>query len=258
MGSLIQTKGTQRLAHLFNNRFDTGSIAQTRAVKNASGTSLQGAFAGLPDLRSISDIFIAQFASNHWVPNVRDVLYPAATLIAVTIAPGAVAGTTDVTFNDPSAGWPLLIANGISAADLDHPVGVPKGATVINVARGNPVAGQTKVTFNAVVTAQVTDRISFCPVKHQNLVRRWRYYLENELVGSNHTAIQSAALTALTDLSVTSVRFQAVESSTQTVFVETIFATTDADDDNLDPTHKSLFVALMTARTKAPDPVDDP
>jgi len=40
--------------------------------------------------------------------------------------------------------------------------------------------------------------------------------------------------------------------------VETIFATTDDEDDNLDPTHKSLFVALMTARTNAPDTVDDP
>ena len=252
MGGLIQTKGTQRLAHLFNNRFDTGSIVQTRAVKNSSGTSLQGAFASLPDLRSISDNFIAQFASNNWVPNIRDVLYPSATLVAV-----AVSGS-DVTFRDPAAGWPPLIANGISAADLDHPVGVPKGAIVTRVAHGNPSAGQTKVTFSIPVTAQVNDRISFCPVKHQNLVRRWRYYLGNELYASNHTAIQSAVLTALTDSSVSSVFFQAIESATQTVFIETIFATTGADDDNLDPRHKSLFVALMTARTNAPDPVDDP
>jgi hypothetical protein len=258
VGGLIQTKGTQRLARLFNDLFKAASIGQTRLVKNSSGTSLQGAFASLPDLRSISDNFIAQYASNHWVATVQDVLYPAATLVAVTIAPGAVAGTTYVTFNDPNAGWPPLIANGISAADLDHPVGVPKGTTVSAVDHATPVAGQTRVTFNAVVTAQVGDHISFCPVKHQNLVRRWRYYLGNELVASNHTAIQSAVLTALTDSSVTSVRFQAIESSTQTVFVETIFATTNAEDDNLDPKHKHLFVALMTARTNAPDPVDDP
>jgi hypothetical protein len=253
MGGLIQTKGTQRLARLFNNRFDAGSIPQTRAVKNSSGTLLQGAFASLPDLRTISDNFIAQYSSTkHWVPNVRDVLYPAATLVAVTVA------GNDVTFNDPAAGWPPLIANGISAADLDHPAGVPRGATVTNVAHGNPGAGQTKVTFNAPLTAQANDRISFCTVKHQNLVRRWRYYLGNELYAANHAAIQSAVLTALTDLSVTSASFQAIESSTQTVFVETILATTNAEDDNLDPTHKRLFLALMTARTNAPDPVDDP
>ena len=38
MGALIQTKGTQRLARLFNNRFDKGSIDQTRNVQTSSGT----------------------------------------------------------------------------------------------------------------------------------------------------------------------------------------------------------------------------
>ena len=213
---------------------------------------LQGAFATLPDLLTISDAFIAQNASANWVPNVRDVLYPAATLVAVKVA------QKKITFKDPDAGWPPLIANGISAANLDRPGGVPKGAVVTNVAPG-PALGQTTVTFSVLVTAtQVGDHISFCPLKHQNLVRRWRYYLGNELAAPNHTRIQAAVLTALTDNTVTSASFQAIENSTQTVYVETIFATTDADDDDLDPTHKSLFVALVTARTNAPDPVDDP
>jgi hypothetical protein len=251
MGALIQTKGTQRLARLFNNRFDTDSIDQTRNVQNSSGT-LQAAFATLPNLLAISDNFIAQNATAQWVPKVRDVLYPAATLVAV-----AVSGKK-ITFIDPAPGLPPLIANGISAADLDLALGVPKGATVSNVARGTPTAGKTTVTFSVAVTAKVGDRISFCPLKHQNLVRRWRFYLGTDLNGNNHTRIQSAVLTALTDPSVTCARFQAVENSTQTVFVETIFATTDDEDDNLDPAHKSLFVALMTARTNAPDTVDDP
>ena len=251
MGALIQTKGTQRLARLFNNRFDTDSIDQTRNVQNSSGT-LQAAFATLPDLLTISDNFIAQNATTQWVPNVRDVLYPAATLVAV-----AVSGKK-ITFIDPAPDWPPLIANGISAADLDLPLGVPKGAIVTNVARGSPAAGKTTVTFSLSVTAEKGHRISFCPLKHQNLVRRWRFYLKSDLGASNHTRIQAAVLTALTDPSVTSARFQAVENNTQTVFVETIFATTDDEDDNLDPTHKSLFVALMTARTNAPDTVDDP
>src|ERR1700676_1926680 len=100
MGGLIQTKGTQRLARLFNNRFDTGPIDQTRKVKNSSGTLLQVAFATLPNLLAISDSFIAQYAGTPWVPNIRDALYPAATLAAVTVA------ARDVTFNDPAAGWP--------------------------------------------------------------------------------------------------------------------------------------------------------
>jgi hypothetical protein len=252
MGSLIQTKGTQRLTHLFNNRFATGSIGQTQTVANSSGMTLPAAFATLPDLLTISDNFIAQNASAAltWVPNRRDVLYPAATLVAVAVA-GA-----NVTFTDPVPPWPSLIANGISAADLDLPLGVPKGATVTNVAHNTPGAGQTTVTFSVAVTAQVGDRISFCPVKHQNLVRRWRYYLAQELSGTNHSAIQLAVLNALTSPAVTSVTFQAIEDAAQAVHTETIFATTDADDSNIDPTHWSLFIALMTPRTKAPDPLD--
>lgn len=253
MGALIQTKGTQRLAHLFNNRFDAGSIGRTRDVQNSSGTPLKTAFATLSNLLTISDTFIAQYATAaHWVPNGRDVLYPSATLIAV-----AVAGNK-ITFDDPAAGWPSLIANGISAADLKHSGGVPQRAIVTNVDHANPSAGKTTVTFSLAVTAQVNDPISFCPVKHQNLVRRWRHYLGNELDASNHARIQNAVLTALTDNSVTSVTFQAIENTTQSALVETILATTNADDENLDPTHKSLFIALLTARTNAPDPVDNP
>jgi hypothetical protein len=255
MGALIQTKGTQRLTHLFNNRFDKGSIDRTRAVVTNSGITLQAAFANFSDLLTISDQFIAQNAntnSNNWVLKGRDVLYPAATLIAV-----AVSGS-DITFKDPALGCPDLIANNISAADLDLPLGVPRGAKVKNVSH-NTAANQTTVTFDSPVAAQVGDRISFCPVKHQNLVRRWRYYLATELIGSNHSAIQGGVLTALTGNSVTRVEFQAIEDATQAVHVETIPGTTDDDDSNIDPTHKSLSIVLMTVRTNnTADPVDAP
>jgi hypothetical protein len=250
MGSLIQTKGTQRLARLFNNRFDKGSIGQTRQVKNSSGTLLQTAFATLPTLLNISDTFIAQYSSAYWVLNGRDVLYPAATLVAVQVA------GKDIIFNDPVGTWPDLIAVGNSAADLTHSAGVPKDAKVKKVDRGNPTAGQTTVSFDVAVTAQNGDCISFCPPKHQNLVKRWRYYLGTELHSPNQTLIQKAILTALTDPSVTLVKFQAIESTTQSALIETILGTTDDDDDNLDPTKKSLFIALLTAQTNAPDPVD--
>lgn len=253
MGGLIQTKGTQRLAHLFNNRFDKASLPKTRDIKTSSGTTLKAAFATLPDLLTISDTFIAQNSSSAatWVPKGRDVLYPGATLVAV-----AVAGS-DITFDDPIGGWPALIANGVSASDLKRSLGVPKGALVTNVVPSNP-AGKTTVTFSKPVTAQVGDCICFCPLKHQNLVRRWRHYLEHDLDPSNHAKIQGTVLTALTDPSVTEVKFQALEHTVQSVFVETILGTTNDEDDNIDPNHKSLFVALMTARTTAPDPIDDP
>ena len=175
MGALIQTKGTQRLARLFNNRFDSGSIGQTRGVQNSLGISLKTAFSTTFDnssLLTISDNFIAQFSTPlaTWVPNGRDVLYPAATLVAV-----AVAGNT-ITFNDPAGAFPNLIVNNVGAADLDRPGGISKGAVVTNVARATPAANQTTVTFSVAVTAQIGDKISFCPPKHQNLVRRWRFF----------------------------------------------------------------------------------
>jgi hypothetical protein len=171
-------------------------------------------------------------------------------LVAVQVA------GKDIIFNDPVGTWPDLIAVGNSAADLTHSAGVPKDAKVKKVDRGNPTAGQTTVSFDVAVTAQNGDCISFCPPKHQNLVKRWRYYLGTELHSPNQTLIQKAILTALTDPSVTLVKFQAIESTTQSALIETILGTTDDDDDNLDPTKKSLFIALLTAQTNAPDPVD--
>jgi len=259
MGGLIQTKGTQRLAKLFNNRFDAGSIPTTRAVQNLIGgtaTSLKVAFAAAFDstpLLTISDAFIAQYASANWVPQGRDVLYPAVTLVAQ-----AMPAATQITFNNPSPGWPPTIVVGVSAANLDRPpgIGIPKGATVTVIALATPAAGQTTVTFSSAVTAQVNDRISFCLKKHQNLVRRWRYFLEHDLQPSNHSLIQSAVLSALTDTTVASATFQTIEHHDQMVLTNTEFMTTNADDDNLDPATKYMQVALITPRTTAPDALD--
>ena len=153
MGALIQTKGTQWLARFFNQRFDAGSIATTRAVQNLIGgtaTSLKVAFAAAFDstpLLTISDAFIAQYASANptWYNNGRDALYPSTTLIAQ-----AVAGS-QITFNNPPGGWPNSIPIGvaspnITAADLEPGKGlaIPKGATVTAV---SPAGNQTVVTF---------------------------------------------------------------------------------------------------------------
>ena len=64
MGALIQTKGTQRLAKWFNNRFDDTATGLTAAgnVVSASCT-LPAAFADSAlNLLAISDRFIAQNA----------------------------------------------------------------------------------------------------------------------------------------------------------------------------------------------------
>jgi hypothetical protein len=257
MGALIQTKGTQRLARFFNNqRFDAGSIAKTRSVQNSiSGVTmtLGAAFAAAFDsspLLTISDNFIAQNASANWVNNGRDLLYPAATLVAQSVA------GNKITFNNPIPGWPSAIAVGVSAADFERSLGIPKGATVTKIDLATPAAGQTTVTFSVNVTAQANDRISFCLLKHQNLVRRWRHFLLNDLQPTNHSLIQSAVLSALTDTSVASATFQTIEHYDQRVVTNTEFQTTNADDENLDSTTKFIQVALITPRTTAPDPID--
>jgi hypothetical protein len=267
MGALIQTKGTQRLARFFNNqRFDAGSIPRTRNVQNlisGTGTSLSSAFAAAFDstpLLTISDNFIAQYATANatWVPRGLDVLYPAATLVAAQAAVG-----NQIIFNNPNPGWPASIAVGggvpiISASNLDRPLGIPKGATVTAIALATPAAGQTTVTFScAAVTAAQNDRISFCSPKHQNLVRRWRHFLAHDLQPSNHSLIQSAVLSALTDTSVASATFQTIEHYDQRVLTNTEFQTTNADDDNLSTATKYIQVALITPRTTAPDALDD-
>ena len=118
-------------------------------------------------------------------------------------------------------------------------------------------ATQTTVTFSANVTAVASHRISFTNVNHQNLLRRWRWYLLKDLQPSNHSLIQSAVLNALTDTSVNAVIFQTVEDTAQKVLVNTEYLTTgDADDSNLVIGTKYISVTLITPRTTAPDPLD--
>src|SRR6202000_748591 len=94
-------------------------------------------------------------------------------------------------------------------------------------------------------------RISFTNVNHQNLLRRWRYYLAIDLAPSNHSRIQSAVLAALFDTSVTSVTFQTIEDIAQIVLVNTEYPTGDAEDSNLVTANKYMSVALITPRTSA-------
>src|SRR6478672_6899593 len=101
MGALIQTKGTQRLAKLLNNRFDDSGtgIDFARTVKSSSG-SLLDAFANAQlDLLTVSDMFIAQNAvSGSWTTDLNDFLYPSATLKAAS----AVTANNVLTFTLPT------------------------------------------------------------------------------------------------------------------------------------------------------------
>ena len=90
MGGLINTKGTQRLANLFNSRFSNlgtaGSWASTGTIPKTFGGSLSDAFdKEALDLLKISDSFIAQNAkAGFWPADFNDILYPSATMTAST------------------------------------------------------------------------------------------------------------------------------------------------------------------------------
>ncbi len=91
MGGLINTKGTQRLSKLFNNRFDPLSAARIWTNTIGGGTTLPAAFRNAgANLLTLSDSFIAQYATANatWLNSGNDLLYPSATM-TVAALPGS-------------------------------------------------------------------------------------------------------------------------------------------------------------------------
>ncbi len=137
MGSLIQTKGTQRLANLFNSRFSNlntaGKWTSTNAVPKTFTGTLSDAFdKDALDLLKISDSFIAQNASagaNLWPADGNDILYPSATMTTT-----AASSSTTLLFNLPCGINALssgsMIKNGASVISLDKRGSIQKDTTV--------------------------------------------------------------------------------------------------------------------------------
>ena len=107
MGALIQTKGTQRLANLFNTQFSVLSTARGWNNSITAGgvttkVNICDAF-NSGKLWAISDAFIAQNAdpssAQTWPSDMNDLLYPSATLTVTTITNAANSST--LTFNIP-------------------------------------------------------------------------------------------------------------------------------------------------------------
>jgi hypothetical protein len=98
MGGLIQTKGTQRLANLFNSRFSVLTV--TRGWRDGGGQKVADVFRSTPKLLDISDAFIAQnanaAAAANWPADMNDLLYPSATLKIDTVV-----NPTTLTFRIP-------------------------------------------------------------------------------------------------------------------------------------------------------------
>jgi len=260
MGGLIQTKGTQRLAKLFNNRFDDSAngisaarmVGPLRAAFNDSSLSLL----------TISDRFIAQNAiAGSWPPNGNDYLYPSATMTTTNPTGGAASNILNFKLPAGIATIPNAIAPGSAVCSLDARKTIPRGTKVGAV---SAVTGGAGGTFNvtlvdknsapANVTVTNLERISFAKGKHEQLVRRWRWYLKHDLAPANHTSIRSAISLALedTDFNFTKISFQTIED-TQKVLVATEQNLDNTDEP--DDTYR-MSIVLVTLATTAPDPLD--
>ena len=261
MGSLINTKGTQRLANLFNSRFlsltAAGKWTSTGAVPKTFMGTLNDAFdKNAFDLLKISDSFIAQNASaaaNLWPADGNDILYPGATMTTT-----AASTTTALSFNLPAGINALaggsMIKNGAYVISLDKRGSIQKDTTVA----GNPVVTVGSPSTLAVTLSQSAnvangERISFITGTHQRLVRRWRWYLSHDLKPENDSAIKNAISQALDDSDFQSITFQAIED-TQRVATSI--------EQQLDPVTFNfinsfiLHIVLLTQQTTAPDLLD--
>jgi hypothetical protein len=257
MGGLIQTKGTQRLAKLFNNRFSPLSTARPW-TNNVGGvqTTLCAAFRNPGvNLLTLSDNFIAQYATTAWPGNGNDLLYPSATMTVDVLPTGGSPNTIGFKLPPGRSNIPGHIQTNASFRNLDNRKTFPSGTTISAVSAVTGGAGGTfTVTFtNPILTnLALSDRISFASGGHGQLVRRWRWYLAHDLLPENHAAIRSAISSALDDNDFTQVTFQTVEE-TQRV-IANVQRQTDANDE-FDGTF-ILNIILLTQQTTAPDPLD--
>ncbi|MBR1228183.1 MULTISPECIES: hypothetical protein [unclassified Bradyrhizobium] len=258
MGGLIQTKGTQRLAKLFNNRFDPLSTARSWA-NNIDGaqTNLCAAFRNPGvNLLTLSDGFIAQYASAAtWPNNGNDLLYPSATM-TVQVLPAA-GSLNRIGFKLPPGrtNIPGHIQANASFRNLDNRRTFPAGTTISSISAVG-AGGTFTVTFSQnpnLANLALSDRISFGLEKHGQLVRRWRWYLAHDLQPENHAAIRSAISSALDDNDFTKITFQTIEE-TQRV-IANAQRQTDNTNDEFDGTF-ILNIILLTQQTTAPDPLD--
>jgi hypothetical protein len=258
MGALIQTKGTQRLVKLFNSRFS--NLVTARTWNNSIGggkTNICAAF-NAGKLVDISDEFIAQNADisspQTWPSDMNDLLYPSATLSV-----GGVSNPSTFTFNIPSPGNPpqVIVAPsggtlGSAVSCINRPKRIPHKTTVNSFS----VSGTT-LTVNFTKNCPnlaANDLVCFAQGNHERLVRRWRWYLQNDLTAPNNDAIRQAINAALDDDTYQNIQFQTVEDKQQVVTTPTATLTQDGNDELSD--NMQMNILLMTQSTTSPDKLD--
>jgi hypothetical protein len=255
MGALIQTKGTQRLAKLFNDRFDGSGTGITfaRGVQSTIAPLTKAFENGSNDLLQLSDMLIAQNAvQGHWPADGNDFLYPSATM--TTSAATAGATTLDFTLPATINTVPGYIAPGAAVCSLDRK-SIPRGTIVANngVSAVTGGAGGTfTVTLSTNVTVNAGEKISFAKGNNQQLVRRWRWYLKNDLQSANHDAIRRAIFQALDDPNFQKITFQTIEDKQRVLInIETQLNNNFEFDDPC-----FMHIILLTQQTTSPDPLD--
>jgi hypothetical protein len=258
MGSLIQTKGTQRLVKLFNSRFS--NLANARKWNYSSGgniTNISTAF-NAGKLVDISDKFIAQNAdvssAQTWPADLNDLFYPSATLNV-----SGITNVTTFTFNIPSSGNPpqaILASSGGAPGSAVSCINKKKGIPHKTTVNSFTVSGTTLTvifTKNCPNLA-LGDQVCFALGNHERLVRRWRWYLQYDLTGPNNDTIRQAIDAALDDDTYLNIQFQTVEDKQQVVVTPTAMLTTDGTDELTD--NMQMNILLMTQSTTAPDKLD--
>ena len=153
MGGLINTKGTQRLAKLFNNRFLP--LSDARPWKNNIGgvqTTLPAAFRNPgADLLTLSDSFIAQYATANatWLNNGNDLLYPSATMAVDVLPTGGSPNVIGFKLPPGRSTIPAqILSTRPSFRNLDNRRTFPPGTTIQAVSGVTGGAGGTfTVTF---------------------------------------------------------------------------------------------------------------
>jgi hypothetical protein len=175
------------------------------------------------------------------------------TFPVVTLATTAASTNQTLTF----AAVPSTVTTGMGVVDFTTPGAIPTNTTVTN-------KSATTVTISNPATAVGNgDVIAFLRGgNHQNLQRRWKYYLKNELRPSSDAEIRAALQEALEDTNITRVQFDVIEGTKQIVHtaVEYNF---DANLGVLSTTNKHIRIVLETPPTSAssalpiPLPLDD-
>jgi hypothetical protein len=96
------------------------------------------------------------------------------------------------------------------------------------------------------------ERICFTQGRHEQLVRRWRWYLKYDLQPENHVAIRRAIANALNDTNFQKITFQTIEDTQRVLTnVETRLGGNFEFDDIF-----IMHIILMTQQTTSPDPID--